>query len=1390
MKKFLIAAIAVLVLIVATVVAVPFFIDWNRFKPDIAAAVRDATGRELTIDGDIEISLGTTVGFAVSDIRLSNAPGMATPDMMMIGAVRGQFALWPLLSREVVIDSFVVVEPSLFLEVDAEGRPNWTFEPAPTAEAKGEAPGDARGVPLNDLRLGDIRIEKGLVSYIDTSRGQAIQARDINVLVALAGIESALTIDGRLSLNDEPVTVKVTLDSPGKLLAGERFTVATALRTKQLSFDLNGGVLQSPVPGFDGDMALAIGSVGELAAWLGQPLSTDQPDPGSLRVTARLTADGAKVVLEEARIKGKGLDAKVTGSVDASGATTKVALNVESGVLDVDKYLPPRDRGAARVPAQAPRPGRGGPANPLDALPGEPIDLAVLRQTEADVRIDIAGIRAMGFAVGKIAFGATLKGGVLDAKLDRLSLYGGDVKGQVRLDGSQDALAVSVDLAITKVKMDQLSRAATGEAAIAGVASGMVKASARGASPRALAQALRGQVTLRLRGVDVKKAPVGSLSALDVAVSLPDVETSPSVKGFAIYNKQRVDFDVVVDPLAKVLTEDRFALAAAIKSKRINLAYKGLVQQRPLPGLDGDFDLDIPSVGKLAAWLGQPLAASQPDPGPLRVMASFAADGGKVVLKQAKIEGKTFGADASGSFDGSGEIAKLVLKLKAGVLDLDQYLPPPAKAEAAEAARAVRPAAGGDPLAAISDDPIDLNALKKTDADVSLEIGGLKVRGVEIGRVVFGAALRNGVLNADLGRLELYGGNIAGKVTLDGSGPTLGADVEMKIAGVKLGELARAAAGGEAPISGVASGTIAAQTSGASPRALVQGIKGRISFNLDRLDVKDVEAGQISEVALTLDLPGLDAGPMLRASAVYDKERVTFDLNLAALKKVLGGERFALKAALASKLVNASYEGSVQQQPVPGLAGDLSLDIPSVGKLAAWLGRPLPSEQPDPGPLTLRANFSAEGAKAVLNQANVEGKAVKATAQGSFDGGAEVPVLVARLNIEELDLNAYLPETKREAAAEPAPKAAEPSKGWSEEPFDLAPLGQVNADIAVRTGPVKYKSLVIERSRLTALLKNSLLEVKVEELVLAGGTINANLTLDGSKGKARLSYALAVNGVEAKPVLAALADFDRLSGKTEARAKGAAQGRNQKEIVQTLNGDGAFKFLDGAIEGINLAATLRKAKTLGIDEQAGERQKTDFAELGGTFTITNGVVDNRDFKMVAPLVRVAGAGVVPMPPRTVDYRVEAKLVASLQGQGGDNSLAGLPIPIKVTGSWDNPTYTVDWASVFKQAALDPKRLKNMPADLRDAAKGFGVPIAIPELTGAGGGVLKALPKLSGGGSGQTPSAGGATSEASGGGLGGLLKQVIPPSAPATTEETKESKPNPITKGLKSLFGGD
>ncbi len=614
----------------------------------------------------------------------------------------------------------------------------------------------------------------------------------------------------------------------------------------------------------------------------------------------------------------------------------------------------------------------------------------------------------------------------------------------------------------------------------------------------------------------------------------------------------------------------------------------------------------------------------------------------------------------------------------------------------------------------------------------------------------------------ELAELGLYGGTVKGLVVGDGSGEGLGIDVTMDVNGVVLDRLAELL---QAPIGGIATGTLSAKGRGVSARELVSSLAANVDMALAGMDPASPMTPGISELSLTAALDGLEGAPTAKASTVYNGEPMTVTAMLSPLREVLGADRFDADLALVSAPVSAAYKGAIQQRPAPGLEGEMSVDIGSVGALAAWLGQPLPEGQADPGPLSLAAKLATDDAGVTLEEASAEGNAFAARAQGRFETAGEVPKFTAALTVDRLDLDALLPQPPTADGSAPAAEggAAAPAAAsdWSDDPIDVAALHAAVADITLEAANVIYQGLTIDAMTADAKLEGGVLKAVLHNLSTVGGAITAGVDVDGSGNGVALAYDVNAEGLQALPLLSALADFDTISGTMAMRAQGRSRGVSERDIVSALNGDGAITFTNGAIEGIDIPGTIRSVGNFGGDEVQ-ERPRTDFSELSGTYTITDGVVDNRDLRMLAPLVRMDGAGLVPMPPRTVDYDVTLKLVASLEGQGGDDALAGVPIPVAVTGPWHQPGYEVNWQSVFNEIALDPAKVAALPANLAETALGLGVELPVAILEGVGGGVGAVLEEVLPVGEGEGPLS--------------ILEEVLPIPAP---EVESEGLPDPV-----------
>ncbi|MFL5288485.1 MAG: AsmA family protein, partial [Rhodopila sp.] len=146
----------------------------NILKPRIAEAVHRATGRELTIAGDIRLHKSLWPTVEVNDVSLSNPAGFSRPQMATLKQMRLSLALLPLLSREVQIASMTLVQPDILLEHSATGLANWRIAPPSEASAVPSSP-SAPSAPRKRLLVGieTVGMENGVVAYRDDASGRA-----------------------------------------------------------------------------------------------------------------------------------------------------------------------------------------------------------------------------------------------------------------------------------------------------------------------------------------------------------------------------------------------------------------------------------------------------------------------------------------------------------------------------------------------------------------------------------------------------------------------------------------------------------------------------------------------------------------------------------------------------------------------------------------------------------------------------------------------------------------------------------------------------------------------------------------------------------------------------------------------------------------------------------------------------------------------------------------------------------------------------------------------------------------------------------------------------------------------------------------------------------------
>lgn len=500
--------------------------------------------------------------------------------------------------------------------------------------------------------------------------------------------------------------------------------------------------------------------------------------------------------------------------------------------------------------------------------------------------------------------------------------------------------------------------------------------------------------------------------------------------------------------------------------------------------------------------------------------------------------------------------------------------------------------------------------------------------------------------------------------------------------------------------------------------------KGAVSY----VDKKGGANVALDKLDLNITYPDLDSGVQLDGWAEYMGKRVSLFLALDKPMELAKGGASQGKLTLKSDgIISTAAEGKLATSGTM-LNGKLDVDIASLPKFAAWFSGGKEQSMPFTRvKFSSAAAFSAEALK--LDNAKLALDEVQADGDVTLGLSGPKPDFKARAKLNKLNLDRFTGgETASKGDGAPAPKG--PQSDWDSAPIDFSGLKTVNADLVLNTAGFSLRGAEVGPSTLTVVLKDGNLRFKSSEASLFSGRFLSDVSVNASQKTPSMTFKFGMSDVEAKPVLTTFADFNKLSGKMDATVDVTSSGNSQKSLVGNLGGNGNFNFKNGSLQGIDLVNIMSSIqKRLG--EMGVGEGKTDFVDLGGTFTITNGVARNDDLKMRGPLVQTTGAGTVDLPKKYINYRAMPVLTAS----SGVEGAKGITVPVDIKGPFNNIKVKPDYAGAITKILENPEDMKaavkNVRENSKDIIKGFKKDpnAALENLLGGGGlfGKKKAAP---------------------------------------------------------------
>ena len=463
-----------LIAIVVAVVVVVKSIDSEDVKRQIAEQVSAATGRTLSIAGDLDVGISLTPVLGAKSVTFSNAEWGSRPEMARIGELQVSVALLPLISGQVDIRELVVRDADILLETNRQGRGNWQFGEAKPAGQSGEVGGGGTAIAFRDLT-----IERSVLVLKD----------------AAAGTEQKLTVN-RLALEPSGNLNKLDLDiqyqDMAAALSGTVGSIEALTTGRAVPIDLEGSALGidlalsgTAAASAAGPFNLSLSASGKNFAGL-KPVAGDLPALGAFDLKAQVSGDGKALKLEPLSLKLGRTDLAGGLSVKLGGARPAITGSLASDALDLAPFI-----GGEGGSATGAAPAAGGDGR---VIPNDPLPLDALKSVDATLDYKAAKVLLKNGEMTDLSAKLSLANGDLNLKPLVLTAFGGRIEQNLRLNAAGQTPQLTVEGKVEKLDMGALLKAAADSDMLTANTDSSWQLSGRGASPRAIAASLDGQI--------------------------------------------------------------------------------------------------------------------------------------------------------------------------------------------------------------------------------------------------------------------------------------------------------------------------------------------------------------------------------------------------------------------------------------------------------------------------------------------------------------------------------------------------------------------------------------------------------------------------------------------------------------------------------------------------------------------------------------------------------------------------------------------------------------------------------------------------------------------------------------------------------------------------------
>jgi AsmA protein len=251
LKIFIGLLTGLLILILVIAIWAKYFVDLNDYKPQIVQIVKKTTGRTLTLNGDIHLTIFPWLGIELNQASLSNALGFAEPEFAKLKHAQFSLKVIPLLFKRLEVGTVILDGVELTLTRQADGHTNWE-------DLLGKQQStEAKPITLADLKINTLHINQAKIVWNDQLAGTRYTLTDVNANTSAITLKQPITVQLSTAIDVSGVTnatgnvaleSQVTIDLANQQYLGEALQLqgtlaGTSVPGGKQTFALKGNVV-------------------------------------------------------------------------------------------------------------------------------------------------------------------------------------------------------------------------------------------------------------------------------------------------------------------------------------------------------------------------------------------------------------------------------------------------------------------------------------------------------------------------------------------------------------------------------------------------------------------------------------------------------------------------------------------------------------------------------------------------------------------------------------------------------------------------------------------------------------------------------------------------------------------------------------------------------------------------------------------------------------------------------------------------------------------------------------------------------------------------------------------------------------------------------------------